>query len=148
MTVEDRPRSAAAPPEVLDDDPLVRRCADRVGPPRISCFATVAEALARLRDRDADLLLVEDPGGGTRTVSEVDVLRRIVAALPDRHVLDEPIGQLARPVLRLDAGLRCAAAARRMLERGERLAILGADGESLGFVTADAVLRLLTGERA
>lgn len=135
----------SAPPEALDDDPPVRRCADPVGPPRVSCFATVGEALEVMRDRGTDLLLVEDPGGGTRTIAEVDLLRRIAAPRPGRRARREPVGRLAHPILRLDAGSRCRAAALRVLDGNARLAVLVAEDGVVGFVSAEAILRLLAG---
>lgn len=144
-TTEERPVVLAAPPEALDDEPRARACADPIEPLIVQATLRVTTALALMRRRGLDHLVVRDGGHVLRDLSEVALLRRLAAARPEDHARRalEPIGLIARAVPRLPAEMpRCDAVA-ELLAADDDTAILLDDGEPVALLTAGSVMRAI-----
>jgi CBS domain-containing protein len=147
MTTGERaPVVLAAPPEVLDDDPRARDCADPLEPLLVPAALRVPAALALMRRRGLDHLVVRDGTHQPRVLSEVALLRRLAAAAgPEDHARRalESVGLIARAVPRLPADMPLPDTVAELLAADDDMAVLVHAGEPVALLTAGSVLRAI-----
>lgn len=146
MTADEGTRVVlAAPPETLDDEPRARSCADPIEPLTVPATLRLPTALALMRRRGLDHLVIRDGSHLLRVLSELAVLRRLAAAGPDdqaRRAL-EPVGLIARAVHRLPARMPLGDALAEILAADDDMAVLVDDGDPVALLTSGSVMRAL-----
>jgi CBS domain-containing protein len=138
----------AAPPEALDDEPRAWTCADPLEPLVVPATLRAPTALAMMRRRGLDHVVVRDGTHQPRVVSETALLRRLAAAGPEDHARREPVGLVARAVPRLPADLPLGDAVAELFAADDDTALLVRDGEPVALLTAGSVLRAIGGRTA
>ena len=134
--MEIQQRHLAAPPDVLDEDPIVRTLMT----PRIVAItpdAPLHTALCLMASGDVRHLPVLDGPHCVGIVVETDLVQAVaVGAAP-------VVGPLARPVRTLPVTARRSEAARAVLDSGIDAVLVTDGGRLVGIVTATDLIRSL-----
>jgi CBS domain-containing protein len=130
-----------APPEILDDDPLV----DEVMTDRIVAItpdAPLGTALRLMASGDVRHLPVMAGMHCAGVVVEADIVRALAVGGPST------VGPLARPVGRVPITARRSAVARAVLDGGVDAVLVEHQGRLVGIVTTTDLVRSLAAGRA
>ena len=111
----------------------------------VTIHAPVSEALALCRERGLSRLPVWRPDGRTQRVAGIFNVKSLLF----RPNLDPQkiVGEFVKPAAFLDADMRLEDAMRHLQRAGQRLAIvLGRDGQEIGIVSLQDILKAIFGE--
>ncbi|MGI5129969.1 CBS domain-containing protein [Pseudonocardia sp. CA-107938] len=127
----------AAPPDVIDDDPLVTTLMTREVV-AVESRADTGTALRTMADHGVRHLVLRDGDRAVGAVTEASIVRAIA---DDRSA--DPVRRLRVPLPSTGPAARRSDAARAMVEHRVDAVLVVDDGEVLGILTATDLLKSL-----